>query len=192
MEERIDIVNDRDRVIGQAPRAEAHARGLKHRAIHVLVFDVHGNLFVQKRADTKDTFPERYDSSASGHLDQGEDYDACAARELHEELGLSVAPRELRKLFKITACAQTGWEFVWVYRLQGDYQPRINPAELAAGAFWPVARIMGAVAANPETFTPSFIRVVAFGQNAGDADRMAHSPGASCANTWLATDAISA
>jgi isopentenyl-diphosphate delta-isomerase type 1 len=159
MEERFDIVDDNDRVIGQALRAEAHIHSLKHRAIHVLVFDAQGNLFVQKRAGTKDTFPHRYDSSASGHLDRGEDYDTCAARELQEELGLSVPPRELQKLFKITACAQTGWEFVWVYRLQGDYQPRINPAELADGAFWPVARIISTIAANPEAFTPSFIRV---------------------------------
>jgi isopentenyl-diphosphate delta-isomerase type 1 len=159
MEERFDIVDDHDRVIGQAPRAEVHARGLKHRAVHILVFDAQGNLFVQKRAATKDTFPQRYDSSASGHLDCGDDYDACAARELQEELGLSVAPREFQKLFKIAACAQTGWEFVWVYRLQGDYQPRINPTELADGAFWPVARVMSVIAANPETFTPSFIRV---------------------------------
>jgi len=159
MEERFDIVDDHDCVIGQALRAEAHARGLKHRAVHVLVFDAQGNLFIQKRAATKDTFPQRYDSSASGHLDSGEDYDACAARELQEELGLSVIPREFRKLFKIAACAQTGWEFVWVYCLQGDYQPRINLDELANGAFWPVERIMSAIAATPETFTPAFIRV---------------------------------
>jgi hypothetical protein len=33
--------------------------------------------------------------------------------ELQEELGLNVVPRALQKLFKIFACAQTGWEFVW-------------------------------------------------------------------------------
>jgi isopentenyldiphosphate isomerase len=160
MEELFDIVDDSDRVVGQAPRAEAHARGLKHRAVHVLVFDAQGNLFIQKRAITKDTFPQRYDSSASGHVDCGEDYDTCAARELQEELGLSVAPREFGKLFKISACVQTGWEFVWVYRIQGNYQPRINPAELADGSFWPVARIVSAIVVTPDAFTPSFVRVV--------------------------------
>ena len=159
MEEQLDIVDHQDRVIGQAPRAEAHARGLKHRVVHVLLFDVQGNLFVQKRAGTKDTFPQRYDSSASGHLDRGEDYDACATRELQEELGISVAACELGKLFKINACTQTGQEFVWVYRLQGDYQPKIDPVELADGAFWPIAHIMSTIAANPETFAPAFIHI---------------------------------
>jgi predicted NUDIX family NTP pyrophosphohydrolase len=37
---------------------------------------------------TKDCFPGAWDSSASGHFDSGEDYDACAVRELREELGL--------------------------------------------------------------------------------------------------------
>ena len=37
---------------------------------------------------TKDTFPGAWDSSSSGHVDSGEDYDDCAVRELREELGL--------------------------------------------------------------------------------------------------------
>ena len=68
-----------------------HREGLKHRAIHVLVFNARGEIFLQKRSMTKDTFPGAWDSSASGHLDSGEDYDACAVRELREEFGLVLA-----------------------------------------------------------------------------------------------------
>ena len=75
MPEIFDVVDHQDRVIGQAPRHEVHARGLRHRAVHILVFDEAGALFVQKRAATKDTFPLRYDSSASGHVNNGEQYD---------------------------------------------------------------------------------------------------------------------
>ena len=80
--------NALDRVIGHATRREVHARHLRHRAVHVFLFNPQGRLFIQKRAAGKDTFPLCYDSSASGHVDRGESYEACAARELEEELGL--------------------------------------------------------------------------------------------------------
>ena len=41
-EEIFDVVNERDEVIGRAPRSEVHARGLLHRATHVLVFNSRG------------------------------------------------------------------------------------------------------------------------------------------------------
>src|SRR5579872_4336084 len=109
-DEIFDIVNERDEVIGQAPRREVHARGLWHRAIHVLVFNSRGEIFLQKRSMTKDTAKGKWDSSSSGHVDAGEDYDTCAVRELREEIGLRVNQTPER-LFKIEARPETGWEF---------------------------------------------------------------------------------
>jgi len=88
-EEIFDVVNDRDEVIGRASRSEVHARGLLHRAAHVLVFNARGQAFLQKRSMLKDRQPGVWDSSASGHLSSGESCDVCAVREVREELGVS-------------------------------------------------------------------------------------------------------
>src|SRR5882762_9211354 len=118
-EEIFDVVNERDEVIGRQPRSEVHRLGLLHRAVHVLVFNARGQVFLQKRSMSKDKSPGLWDSSASGHLDCGEDYDACAVRELREEIGLRLnAP--LQKLFKLAAGPETDREFVWVYRGEGE------------------------------------------------------------------------
>ena len=154
-----DVVDDADRVIGQALRAEVHRRALKHRAIHIWVFNPAAELFVQHRAATKDTFSNCYDSSASGHLDHGEDYDQAAVRELHEELGLALAPHQLTKLFRVEAAPETGWEFVWVYRVQGAYQPVINLSEIQAGRFWSAAELAQLIAQHPAQCAPSFVRI---------------------------------
>src|SRR5215469_2474992 len=114
-DEIFDIVNERDEVIGQKARRLVHRDGDKHRAVHVLVFNSRGEIFLQKRSMKKDTFPGAWDSSASGHLDTGEDYDSCAVRELREELGFET-PRPPERLLRIEACEGTGMEFVWVYR----------------------------------------------------------------------------
>src|SRR6476661_7514198 len=105
-EEIFDVVNEHDEVIGQERRSEVHRLGLQHRAVHVLVFNARGDVFLQKRSMKKDTFPGAWDSSASGHLDTGETYDACALRELREEIGLKVE-QVPEKLFKLAASPET-------------------------------------------------------------------------------------
>ncbi len=155
-EEIFDVVNERDEVIGQAPREQVHRQGLKHRAVHIFLFDPAGRLFIQKRAASKDTFPGRYDSSASGHVDSGEQYDDCAVREVQEELGLTVPAKSLHKHFKIDACPQTGQEFVWVYSFQGDYHPLINPSEIERGEFLGVDAVLDLVENRPGQCAPSF------------------------------------
>src|SRR5687767_10585870 len=102
-EEIFDVVNERDEVVGRERRSEVHRTGLKHRATHVLIFNSRGEIFLQKRSMKKDTHPGVWDSSASGHLDCGEDYDVCAAREVQEELGVTLATTPER-VTKIDAC----------------------------------------------------------------------------------------
>ena len=126
-------------MIGQLPRPIVHRDGHKHRAVHVLVFDTRGRIFLQKRSMTKDTFPGAWDSSASGHLDSGEDYGTCAVRELREELGLS-APTPPVPLFKISACAETGQEFVWAYRCQSEGPFTLQASEIERGGWFTPGR----------------------------------------------------
>ncbi len=118
-EEIFDVVDVDDQVIGQQSRSEVHRLGLRHRAIHLLVFNASGELFLQKRSMKKDCFPGTWDSSVSGHVDAGETYDACALREPREEIGLELATVPQR-LFKIGACEATAQEFVWVYRCEHE------------------------------------------------------------------------
>lgn len=154
-EEIFDVVDDRDRVIGRQTRREVHQHGLKHRAVHVLVFNQRGELFLQKRSFKKDTFPGAWDSSASGHLNAGENYDTCAVRELREEIGLFV-PRCPKRQFKIDACEETGREFVWVYRCDANGPFRLNQEELECGAFFKPDHINRWMAERPRDFADSF------------------------------------
>src|SRR5215467_7374288 len=118
-EEIFDVVNERDEVVDHKPRSEVHRLGLMHRAVHVLVFNSRGEVFLQKRSMSKDRQPGLWDSSASGHLDSGEDYDVCAIRELHEEIGLRLSSAPTR-LFKLPASVDTDMEHVWIYRCTAE------------------------------------------------------------------------
>jgi isopentenyldiphosphate isomerase len=150
-EEIFDIVNERDEVIDRRPRREVHRLGLTHRAVHVLVFNARGEVFLQKRSLTKDTSPGLWDSSASGHVDSGEDYDVCAVRELREEIGLVVAQTPER-LFKIEARAETGQEFVWVYRCASEGPFTLHPEEIESGGWFAPEEISRWMTERPEEF----------------------------------------
>ena len=154
-EEIFDVVNQEDAIVGQAPRSTVHAENLLHRAVHVLVFHEDGRLFLQKRSMTKDCFPGTWDSSASGHLDKGESYDACAIREVGEELG-RIPDRPLEKLFKLPASLETGWEFVWVYRVTYNGPFVLHPEEIESGEWFETDEVNRWLLRTPKDFASAF------------------------------------
>ena|SRR5258707_13322036 len=150
-EEIFDVVNENDQVIGRNTRREVHRLRLMHRAVHVLVFDSRGQVFLQKRSMKKDGEPGLWDSSASGHVDSGEHYDACAVRELGEEIGLRLATSPER-LFKLAACAETHQEHTWVYRCESDGPFELNLEELERGDWFAPEEITRWMAERAQDF----------------------------------------
>ncbi len=153
-EELLDVVDADDRVVGTASRSEIHTRGLMHRAVHVLVFNRAGDLFLQKRSLAKDENPGLWDSSAAGHVDSGEDYLDCARREIGEELGIETRV-EFVVLFKLNASAITGFEHCTVYRIDYDGPLRLDPDEIDDGAWTDAAAMDARVAADDPQLTDS-------------------------------------
>ena len=154
-EEIIDVVDDRDEVVGRATRADVHGRGLMHRAVHVLVFNALGQVFLQKRSMSKDRSPGLWDSSASGHVDSGESYDACAVRELGEELGL-IPDHAPGRLFKLAACRETDQEHVWVYRCDAEGPFELNRQEIDDGEWVAPGDVTRRIGEDPAAFSSAF------------------------------------
>ncbi len=151
-EEIFDVVNQGDEVVGRQTRSEVHRLGLMHRAVHVLVFNARGQVFLQKRSPKKDRQPGVWDSSASGHVDAGEEYDACAVRELHEEIGLELNGPP-RRLFKLPASAQTDQEHVWVYRCEAEGPFELNSDEIERGDWFAPDEVTRWMAERPQVFS---------------------------------------
>lgn len=152
-EELFDVVDADDRVVGVAPRSEVHARNLLHRAVHIFVRNSRGELLIHRRSDTKDQYPDCFTSSASGHLEAGEDYESAAARELREELGLT-AP--LTFLVKFPGGPDMAYEHSALYEVVTDTPPQFDPEEIASGEFLELPVIAALVSLSPEEFTPCF------------------------------------
>jgi len=160
-----DIVDENDRAIGTKTREEAHVNNLRHRAVHLLIFNQAGELFLQKRSLWKDKNPGLWDSSAAGHVDAGESYEEAAVREIGEELG--VGEVDLQRIGRLPCTAETGWEFIEVFRGKNE-GPFTWPAlEIETGIFLPVRKVRDWLAREPGAFSPVFRQVFALLPEAG-------------------------
>lgn len=97
--ERFDICDENGMPTGETiERSEAHERGIRHRTVHIwVVREVDGRyeVLLQKRAQNKDSFPGRFDTSSAGHIQAGDEPLESALRELSEELGIIATAQDL-------------------------------------------------------------------------------------------------
>lgn len=154
--ELLAIVDASDNVIGTATRREIHERGLRHRAVHIVVLNRAGLILLQQRSSKKDLFPGWWDISVGGHVDAGESYEDAVVRELREEMGI-VAPATW--VGTAEPGETTGWEFQRVYECHFD--GALNPsADEVSGVRWEsldtILHRMGPDWDHPETsITPA-------------------------------------
>lgn len=156
--ELFDVVDTEDRVLRTETRGVVHRDKLLHRAVHIFVFNAAGQLFLQRRSMAKDTAPGKWVSSCSGHVDSGEEYDHAALRELVEEIGLRV-PHNLQRVFKETACRQTGYEFVWVYTCCAEGPFELDLDEISEGQWIDVDHLNNWIKERPRDFAWSFVHL---------------------------------
>ena len=130
-------------------RAQIHLAGHWHQAFHCWIVRSGAQVVLQRRSLAKDTFAGFWDASAAGHWRFGETPEQ-AARELAEELGLSVPFSALRYVRRESqsrrfANGLVDREHHQVYLLRWDaplatYQP--DPAEVSALAALPIAEFL--------------------------------------------------
>jgi 16S rRNA (adenine1518-N6/adenine1519-N6)-dimethyltransferase len=156
-DEIFDVVDENDCVLERRPRREVHALGLRHRAVHVFAFNDRGELILQKRSHLKDAQPEKWDSTAAGHLDAGEGYLCAAVRELEEEAGVVASADSLQRIARIPACAATGWEWVELFAVRTGARMRFPCSEIECMAAFSLTEIAEWIALRPEDFAEGFI-----------------------------------
>lgn len=124
MEELLDILDENGNLIDVKTRADAHAKGLWHKSVHVWVINSKNEILLQKRSKNKKFFPSFWDCAFAGHVDSGESSLLTAVREGNEELGLKIDEKKLKFLFtnkeSISHDNITNNEFVDIYVYEAD------------------------------------------------------------------------
>src|SRR5690348_1159849 len=81
------LVDKEDKVCGQAPKMEAHRKGLLHRAFSIFIFNNRGEMLLQQRAENKYRSGGLWTNACCSHPGPGEETLSAARRRLKEEMG---------------------------------------------------------------------------------------------------------
>jgi isopentenyl-diphosphate delta-isomerase len=154
-EERLILVDERNRATGAGGKTPVHRAGLLHRAFSIFIVDEQGRILLQQRSHGKYHSGGLWANSCCGHPRPGETTRTAAGRRLTEELGLT-APLSFGFFSRYRADLDGGMqenEFVYVYfgPLIATTDP--NPAEVAAVELVGPEEISRRMARKPGAFT---------------------------------------
>ncbi len=151
--ERFQVVDEHDRELRTATRAECHADpGLIHRSVFVIVETDAGRLF-QRRGLLKDTHPGWWCLSCAGHVAAGESYAESARRELAEETGIEGV--ELERIGTLLMRFADETEMAGIFAATHSGEMIVRPPEVIGLVAFPAG-------SEPDPLTPSARLVLDF------------------------------
>lgn len=164
MEEFLEVLDENGNKTGEIKtREEIHRAGDWHRAIHVWIINPQHELLIQRRAASKESYPDKWDQSLAGHVRQGEEPAQAVVRELQEELGLEVKPEDLDYLFLLTTKEiLNGGQFInnefnEVYLVHADFAINwltLQPEEVSAARWVNYHELEKTLESQAQDFVP--------------------------------------
>ena len=152
------IVDADDIAIGQVPKLEAHRRGLRHRAISVIIGDAHGRILLQRRAADKYHSAGLWTNTCCSHPRPGEAVRDAAIRRLAEEMGIACPLAFFFSMHYRTDVSNGLIEDETVHVFGGRFgnAPNPNPTEVSDWCWKPAAEIACDIGLRPEIYTVWF------------------------------------
>lgn len=155
MTEYLDIVNEKDEVIGKTSYAEIYAKLHNHRIVHVLLFNDKGEMALQLRSKHKKFCPQHWVTAVGGHVQSGESYEEAALREMEEEIGVQVPVEFLRK-DRYEWQGRSLIKFLGTYKATYNGPFEINPEEVEKVEYFGIDEIKKMISAG-EKFHPELL-----------------------------------
>jgi isopentenyl-diphosphate Delta-isomerase len=153
------LVDDADKLVGTAPKLDAHRRGLKHRAVSALVRNPQGKMLLHQRANGKYHSEGLWTNACCSHPRRDESNEDAVGRRLFEEMGVLC---ELKPLFIAHYRAPVSNELIEnevVHVFGGTYDVRVDgtvapdPEEVSDWKWMPFDELLADQAAHPERYS---------------------------------------
>lgn len=156
------VTEDDSKIIGTALREECHGNpALIHRAVRIMVFaQADGEyLLLQKRSMSKKVQPGKWDAAVGGHVASGETLLQAAARELAEEIGITLEKEQTLEFFytiKVRNAFES--ENITVYKLIHNGPFIRQEEEVEELRFFSLPELKELLISSPEIFTPLLLQ----------------------------------
>ena len=155
---KVIIVDEKNQVIAAEEISYAVSRRLIRRVIRVMIFN-ENKVLLQKRSSSAYHFPNVWETTASGHVDEEETYEIAAKRELDEEVGIkgiplqSIAHYYREETYK--NCLLKSFETIFIGDHNGSFT--IDEHEVSEAKWFSVSALEKMMKNKPEEFTPGLI-----------------------------------
>jgi len=158
MEERVILVDAKNRKLGTMEKLQAHREGILHRAFSIFIFNKKGEMLVHKRAQGKYHCGGLWTNACCSHPRPDETMEEGLSRKLKQEMGFDT---ELAKAFDFTYRAELEnglieYEFDEVFIGHYDATIQPNPQEVEEWKYADMDILRKEIRKNPELFTPWF------------------------------------
>ncbi|MFJ7286385.1 isopentenyl-diphosphate Delta-isomerase [Pseudomonas sp. NPDC099000] len=162
MDEFLILVDHQDHKKGIAEKLQAHQQGLLHRAFSIFIFNSEGRLLLQQRAFGKYHSQGLWSNTCCGHPRPGERTAAAAKRRLFEEMGITCPLLKVFTLLYREPVSNQLIEHEYGHIFVGtcDCDPVVNPEEANDWQWQTLSELTLRIAAEPETFTIWFRRLL--------------------------------
>lgn len=155
MDDLLILVDDNDREVGFMDKLSAHQAGVLHRAFSVFIFNTHGELLLQQRADGKYHSAGLWTNTCCSHPIKGEEFEATIARRLKEEMGI-VCKTQFQFSFIYKAAFENGLtenELDHVYFGTTDDIPQPDAEEVKDWKYLGIQQLKEEIETQPEKFS---------------------------------------
>jgi len=123
----IDIVDQNDEVIKKELKSKKPELNFISRVVAIIVKNSEGKIIVCKRGSHKKIDADKYDLSAFGNVDSGENYEQAALRELMEETGIKCPLVMLDKFYQENEHNGKKFKiFCGIFLANSDEEPKLN------------------------------------------------------------------
>ncbi|WP_319478906.1 isopentenyl-diphosphate Delta-isomerase [uncultured Draconibacterium sp.] len=159
--EKVILVDENDKVLGEMEKMEAHVKGLLHRAISVFIVNSKGEWLIHQRAFNKYHSNGLWTNTCCSHPYPEETSVDAANRRLMEEMGMT-AP--LQEIFAFTYKEEldnqlTEHELDRVFIGFSDKKPRPNADEVSNWKYINFEELRKDVKNNPDNYTVWFKKI---------------------------------
>lgn len=172
MTEEVVLIDEKNNVLGSAPKDEAHTTNTPlHRGFSLFLFNSSGELLLTRRALTKKTFPGVWTNTVCGHPSLGESEVDAAKRRLNEELGIDLDKRSDVKGFQGLTLMETHVVAPYRYRFAdkngiieneicpilvaySNTNPKINTSEIEEWKWIKWEQFLQEIKYNPQPYSP--------------------------------------
>lgn len=148
-------IDESGAVIGRATRSECHSGSMKlHPVVHLHIVTADGQILLQRRSDSKDIQPGKWDTAVGGHVDFGEEIHEALIRESREELSIDAS--NAKPLANYIFQSSIERELINAYTLVVDrnFKCIFDPVEISEVRFWHIDEIKDAIGKG--ILTPNF------------------------------------